>query len=110
MSKQIALPADVYDALEFAALVWGGVGKGNYYTGDGEPCCIRGLAEAVDDAPDDISWWCYDGQQPQTVNQHLSRAFYPETVSQMNDEIFADTEDQIPFDEWCKRLNVVRGE
>jgi hypothetical protein len=94
MTKQIVLPADVYDTLEFSALAYGGIGSGEWWHG-GAPVCyvghlnFAGVISAV---------W---NSAPFGIDE------------EMNDVAvagkFGEVRPRISFSEWCKRLNVVRG-
>jgi hypothetical protein len=88
MNKRIVLPAVVYDTLEFSALVYGGIGSGEWWDGDAPVCYVGHIAAAgVND--------CHGIDE------------------RMNDEAvagkFGKVAPRIPFAEWCRRLNVVRG-
>jgi hypothetical protein len=95
MTKQIVLPADVYDTLEFSALVYGGIGSGTWREGGRPVCYVGHLACAGVIASEMFE------SEPFGINE------------EMNDEAVAGAfglvAPRIPFVEWCKRLNVVRG-
>lgn len=81
------LPADVYDTLEQSALKYGGIGAGSYNRG-GRPVCVFGHAHMAK-LPDYV----------------LIEAGITEDIN----DAAIDGFERIPFDEWCRRLNVVRG-
>lgn len=83
------LPADVYDTLELSALAYGGIGGGFYFS-HGIPCCPLGHARAAG-----ILW------------RELFAADINECV---NDHALGDAGQRVSFEEWCRRLNVVRSE
>jgi hypothetical protein len=96
------LPDDVYDALEFAAEVYGGVGRGSWWRFAGpqdeyEPWCGVGLAHFLD-----------TGEAELPVSTALCRTGLRESD---NDEALVDVPllSRISFSEWCRRLNVVRA-
>lgn len=100
MKTQRVLPADVYDALELSALIFGGVGGNNMFAKDGCPLCIHGHAAFlwngdVGDAlyATGITTFENDGAV-QNVNRSEGRPPY----------------DRISFEEWCAALNVIRGD
>jgi len=111
--KRYVLPADMYDALEFSAFVYGGIGAGSFtrvVNGfEKIPCCIYGHARdlqpsiygnetpAVNDLTTalracGISTFVNDAAVNAILHRHPARLFK-----------------QVSFDEWCRELNVVRG-
>jgi hypothetical protein len=98
------LPADVYDALELAALAFDGIGAGfmYHYNNTDMPCCVHGLAQF---ACDDM-----------TMNNAL---FIAGIEGKDNDAAVAAinerknpggyTDTNVTFEEWCAELGVVRG-
>jgi hypothetical protein len=98
------LPADVYDTLEFSALVYGGIGRlywherGDVYAA---PVCIRGHAITADPTDE--------------VRRVLDRAeiFCSDSdhaVGVINDRKGRDRSARVAFQEWCAELGIVRGE
>ena len=109
------LPADQYDALEFAAEVEGGVGSGVMIE-DGCAVCGYGLAylAGIIDVPkktmksvSDLNLALYD---------NATRGELPFTYMESDDAVRAvqgrrglDSEARVPFPEWAKELGLVRG-
>lgn len=94
------LPDAVYDTLHFSALVYGGVGRRSYndYISPDEggfataiaPRCALGHAMWVD-----------------PMNEVYIAVRVAGITEGTNDDAFAPGEDRIPFEEWCRRLNVI---
>lgn len=98
------LPAKVYDAIQLSALMYGGIGAGRW--ADGEVPV------------------CYVGHLHATGNIKSLLALDPFGISELhNDEAVMGCRLTLPvtldvgkragrisFEEWCKRLDVVRGE
>lgn len=106
MSKQPqrVLPADVYDALELSATAFGGIGADHWFI-DEKPCCARGHAMFV----------MPEGGQLTTCIQVLtgvgiSADVNDDAVWTINERRGRSRNSRVPFAEWCKELNVVRGE
>ena len=98
------LPADVYDTLEFSALVFGGIGRlawracGPHGT---VPLCALGHATVAD--PTD------------TMRRalHAADIFAAENdaaVLSINLRKNSPRSARVSFGEWCKELNVIRGD
>ena len=107
------LPADIFDALEFSALVHGGIGARQYFAQEDHraPLCIIGHACFLDgrDAPLGLSWSNSVGGVERAVRQ-LGLCIVHENDNAV--DRLADSEDpdaRIPFDAWCQALGVVRG-
>jgi hypothetical protein len=113
MSKPIVLPADVYDTLHFSALAFGGIGGGSledHATMPPEPRCFIGHLEAAGVPVD----------RPKLYGQH---PIYGITADDSDNAVVEVNRTlgnvrtygrrsywaRIPFEEWCRRLNVVRG-
>jgi hypothetical protein len=91
MTAERVLPRDVYDTLEFSALVYGGMGAGRAYDWpkNDRPWCPLGHADNAG-----IPW----------------DLFWPHRITAIeNDDALGQREKRVPFRQWCKRLNVVRG-
>lgn len=104
------LPADAYDALELSALAFGGIGAGKFTSdgvGDGDgptdiPVCAIGHAQACDArpaGPTRIALWCAN-----VLASDSDRA-----VRAINKRLGKPSEARVAFEEWCRKLNVVRG-
>ena len=106
--RQRVLPADVYDALELSAEVNGGIG-GGATADEWGPCCVIGH----------VSFLCVgscstEGHQ---MISALGEAFDFRSYVEANDNAVAainkragrPERTRVPFTEWCKELNVVRG-
>ena len=104
--KQISLPADIYDTLELAALVHGGVGRrrdfyrkyvGAYYKDLLEkPCCIYGLAQ----------WACgesYGAISDALLLAGIFRGDNDDHVRKLS------RGGKISFAAWRKSFNLIRG-
>ena len=91
------LPADVYDTLEFSALVYGGIGRDLYWDYNDTPCCIHGHAMM---AAGSASWI-------NSLNPIVIALRDAGIHEKLNDRAVGD--DRISFRTWCRRLNVVRG-
>jgi hypothetical protein len=101
------LPADVYDALELGALVFGGIGGGSLDDGYGQPLCAYGLAPVLGgkhtfDTFDPIEDALFEAGITTSENDHAVRA--------INGRLGRPANDRVTFRRWCKRLNVVREE
>ena len=104
MSEQRILPADVYDALELSALAFGGIGGDLMYDSH-RPRCLLGHIEFCDRG---------NGEMERAVR----RAFGGDVslveqndpaVERINKRRGTYPSARVPFDAWCKELNVVRG-
>lgn len=94
----IRLPADLYDALELAAEVFGGVGAGNDFR-DGEPWCIHALALFLDPS----------GALSSLLYRHgVRRTGSDVAVHDVTGNVWWST--RIPFQEWAQAAGVVRDE
>jgi hypothetical protein len=100
------LPADVYDALELSALVYGGIGAGWYYwppmgvsPGEEIPHCIFGHADAC------------DGEviQPALMKVGIDTVVNDDAVHAVQKRKPSMDTPRITFKQWCKELGVVRG-
>lgn len=100
------LPADVYDALELSALVYGGIGARYFWDESGpsrSPCCIYGHAHALGDnvRADEI----FDAFHATGVSTSAS----DNAVWVINDR--RGTRNQrISFEDWCAEMGVRRGQ
>jgi hypothetical protein len=108
MSEPIVLPADVYDTLEFSALVFGGIGADRCwdYSASGPdaddivPVCIRGHAVCADDAED-------IGSALDRIGIYFKEN--DEIVRSVNRRLSREPNDRVPFDEYVREGNIVRG-
>lgn len=100
------LPADVFDTLELSALAFGGIGKGRYFDFAGDkvvaPVCIIGHGYCAASK----SGFPFDHSDAEVILTALYNAGI--TVGVNDDAVGGDG--SIDFPEWCKRLNVVRGD
>lgn len=99
MTGQRVLPPDVFDALEFSALVYGGIGWNIWYLYDDNrqvraPVCYVGHLAFVGVIP--------EATTAETRQFGIS--------GNDNDAVFDGDELYVPFAEWCRRLNVVRAD
>lgn len=106
------LPADVYDTLEFSALVYRGVGADASIVlrgvGEGNPLCIAGHAQEATGASmilwqDPVGIALKDAGITATINDYAVHA-----VNRRRGR--RDHSTRIPFREWCAELGVVRGD
>jgi hypothetical protein len=105
MKTQRVLPADVYDTLEFSALVYGGIGAGWTVDSAGIPLCVIGHADqAVEDdwmdGPVVCALWCVG----------MSGSVNDGAVGRINERKGAPENTRVTFAEWCEELGIVRGE
>lgn len=112
MPAQIVLPADVYDALHFSALAFGGIGSSLWYECDGNP------------TPGERVWYHDPAVAPVCPLGHMAFAGAADAYDGMpisafgltyyrNDDAYrraGKSGQRLQFDEWCALLNVVRGE
>jgi hypothetical protein len=99
------LDKDVYDTLEFSALVYGGIGARAWLDRKDTPFCIGGHADLASDAfRDDYL----------TISAALGNGF----IDANNAAVHAinrrkgrkDIDARAPWEEYCAELNIVRGE
>lgn len=138
-TKQVVLPADVYDTLEFVAEAYGGIGGGSSYEYKypsledcGTPLCLHGFIRFVDE---------YETMTVGSVNHAVCDALadagfgdrflrfgdhlVPSAgTKQINYGVFNDaiveavnadlgnpgSMARVPFDLYCKKGNIVRGD
>jgi hypothetical protein len=104
MTTKRILPADVYDTLELMALAYGGIGAGvDFHISNGGLCpvCVYGLARDANEAVSEHS--------ELTIalgNAGITRRTNDFAVYAINDH----TSSRVPFEAWCEKLNVERGE
>ena len=115
MKAKRILPADQYDALEFAAEVEGGVGSGVMME-DECAVCGYGLAylAGIIDVPARAkisSEWINNA-----LYENAGRGELPFTYMESDDAVRAvqgrrglDSDDRVPFPEWAQELGLVRG-
>ena len=108
------LPADVYDALELSALAFGGIGAGSLTADHAYPYGVRGW-HAVDPL-------CAMGHAGALDGKYLGGAWKAVTKTGIDGPVndFAvrvinrrkrrPRNARVTFREWCRELNVVRGE
>lgn len=99
------LPADVYDALELTALAYDGIGQPDEFDSSGAPVCILGHAAF---AGGDI----YDSPLAESLRKAFAwipGANSDEAVERINERRGKPPQERVPFSEWCKELDVVRG-
>lgn len=112
MTTPKILPADIYDALEFGALTTCGIGAIRDFrfspmgTQDYNcPVCVYGLARFV----------VGNGSLLRALRKAgISRNVNDGAVTRINMRrypgLYIDRYHRVTFKEWCKELNVVRGE
>ena len=99
------LPADVYDALEFSALVEGGIGAGkNFVNGGFEvvPYCIYGHAYELDRE-------CGSTVLAALGNAGVSVPMNDRAVHTINERRLQPRNARVSFADWCAELGVERG-
>jgi hypothetical protein len=108
MTTKRILPADVYDTLELMALAYGGIGAGmDFRISNGRlfPLCVFGLAR--DAAQVDPSFPSSASELTIALgNAGITRRTNDFAVYAINDH----TSSRVPFEAWCEKLNVERGE
>ena len=100
MSNKRVLPADVWDTLELSALAFEGIGAGHMFDAD-IPLCVVGhacYADSPSGAVED-ALWAADIWGP-------SNDFAVRTINRRRGTY---SEARVPFEDWAKELNVVRG-
>lgn len=102
MRNQITIPADVYDAIEFSALVFGGIGAGatyDYGNDDEAPFCAIGHLIFV-------------GALGRMKGRALSAVRNDDAVRAVNARKGKSKarDARVTFREWCKEYPAVRGE
>jgi hypothetical protein len=103
--KPRILPADVYDTLELSALAYGGIGAGHYFdygdlTRPKAPRCAFGHAYLATTTSGRAFDW---------AENQLTDALTMADISPQDNDAAVGAAERIPFAEWCRRLNVVRG-
>lgn len=105
------LPADVYDTLELSALAYGGIGAQRFYDQDypvGEPYCAFGHAYFASGSTD--SPYMTDNKiTAALVKAGIYVADNDKAVRRYNTQLGRHPNARIPFDDWCRILNVRRG-
>lgn len=105
------IPADVYDALEFSALAFGGIGGGCLNDSGGAPCCLMGHMDAcspMESAEGYDGWqemeaavvdpvWSLGTKNDHTVSAINARKMYPQYT-------------KVTFEEYVAERGWVRGE
>jgi hypothetical protein len=117
------LPADVYDALEFAAEEFGGIGGGSYFTafawaGSPQDCpwCVHGLADEVEftEPLPYAAGMRYGGEVSTALRggvHLLASTSYPATAPcGSRSAARARSSGKVTFAEWAAELGVERGE
>lgn len=112
------LPADVYDTLEFSALVFGGIGAGPIYTNsEGGPCpvCAHGhlqLARGIDGRTALDDFMADRGPSRILVDAGIDGGESDVAVVRINTRKGHGTycDGRVSFKDWCAELGVVRGE
>lgn len=102
---QKVLPADVYDALELSAWEFGGIGASEWEDAVGRPLCIHGHRRFITENLEqhwEVGQALYAAGLSMDANDHAVRA--------INARYGAPPNARVPFNKWCKELNVVRGE
>lgn len=111
MTKRV-LPADVFDALEFSALVFGGIGAGRFTEGGGlmaarngtaAPICAHGYACFLDG-------WTDFGCARALSRVSIGVPANDDAVAHLNGQRGRDSGSRISFADWCRELGVERGE
>lgn len=99
------LPADVYDALEFSALVYGGIGAGRSFDGP-VPVCLFAHAEHAD-----ISFTALDSANISPVfPEYEDGVANDPAVRAINARLGnPDRDARVPFDALMAELNITRG-
>jgi hypothetical protein len=102
------LPDDVYEAIHLASLAFDGVGEGEA-TRLGQPHCALGIAAWVATG-DPMAFYNDQPGYKEWKATEIGRAIEKTGLTWgVNDGAMHDVpmNSRIPFEEWCKRLNVV---
>lgn len=103
-----ALPADVFDTLEFTSLVFGGIGRGadRVFRGlDAIPCCIHG--QAYEAEPEAKSF--HGTVTAALYRVGIDRTTNDEAVAKINARRRKPRDTRVPFSLYTKELGIVRG-
>lgn len=120
-SAKRVLPPEVFDALELSALAFGGIGSRKMFERDpvrrepilDAPYCAIGLAWWSGIIPDEALRVNSEYEGTHRISEGLfSGAVYAAVGFSWedNDRAVHGSESRITFREWCRRLNVVRGD
>lgn len=99
-SMKRVLPPDVYDALEFSALAFGGIGAGSWGEPDYPVCSIGHLVAAEVPGVNLMS-------RPPVVP--VSEDENDDAVRRINRRKKKSGTSRVTFSEWCRELGIVRG-
>lgn len=105
------LDADVYDALELSAMIYGGIGQPDLFSDIPEgpftaPVCILGHCEWADPTP---NWRGYVVNAVQDLFTDGAGFNSDNAVIAINRRRGRPEETRVPFAEWCHETGVVRG-
>lgn len=100
MSDLRILPADVYDALELSALVYGGIGAGRFREANGVPYCVLGHASDLDV---DVHGALRDSGIGVATNDDAVYAINVRRGTGYQDA-------RVSFEDWRTEIGVTRGE
>lgn len=107
------LPADVYDALEFSALVYGGIGAGKWDEGAGDdtaPLCIVGHTVYANGDGWDFYTLAGNNLVAECDWLRLAEQDSDDAVRAINLRTASPPNARVSFADWCAELDVVRGE
>jgi hypothetical protein len=97
------LHADVYDTMEFSALVYGGIGGCYWKSLDGEPWCSHG--HAVHATACDTT-----EVRDELLRVGVGTSANDNAVTAINGRRGTGQNDRVSFQEWCEELGILRGE
>jgi hypothetical protein len=111
------LNADVYDALEFSALAFKGIGKGRWFTGDWDPtsntaldpCCGEGHAITVCDVTSNTHFTHTEALEA----LHSIGVKYwdsDDAVQDINKRLGREPATPVTFKQWTRELGIKRAE
>ena len=104
MQQQRVIPAVVFDYLAMAAEAYGGIGGGDYYSGG--PKCAIGFGKA---AQAEARAGGFGDPVSALRMAGISEGTNDAAVAAVNLRFRLPVTRRIPFEDWARELNVVRG-
>lgn len=123
MKTQIVLPADEFDALELAAMEFGGVAHGRWFRPWTEPTklgydadcpmCVNGLAifAGLDPrVPADRPLSGYESSVPTHITVGQNDDAVEHLIAKGRYTVAADGVERVSWADYCEALNIIRGD